>query len=454
MSLIGLAPSANPTVEPLTPNVQSLPAQSTIVDTSITPRNTLVAYVEGAPWLINYYQRTLSKDMALYGHDASSSAVNQTYTKIMNLEVRLQGELTVSQNSTDKRFTSRGTAIIPQGVIANNGDMFAADIGDGREGIFEVTNSTRKTMRSSAVYEIEFNIAFIRQTDLPRYQDLESKIVEILHFMRDYARHGKNPIVSDNTYHNIVEIQKLSRSMATDYLRWFFSNEVGAFLVPGQPEPTYDPFCDAFLRNVVDLYREPGYQRANVFSVQDDNHKNAVTLWDMLRERRYDLISGCRLKFGSFSVVQLSHRPTLRSLYYSRIKNVVCPFPVEDAPDSFYNGDDFVLSEAALTVPASTGGAAQFSDRPTMPTDIILEPAKDVNHGGFYVLSEAFYSDATDGDLSLLEKLTLDFCKGKPVNAAHLHWLISNYRSWPALHRYYYLPICLMLARSLVQEAV
>ena len=56
--------------------------------------------------------------------------------------------------------------------------------------------------------------------------------------------------------------------------------------------------------------------------------------------------------------------------------------------------------------------------------------------------------------VSLLEKLTLDYCKGKPVNSSHLVWLISNYRSWPALHRYYYLPICMMLARSLVQDAI
>ncbi len=65
MSLIQLAPGAKPPVEPLIPNVQSTPAQSTIVDTSIYPRNTLIAYMEGAPWLVNYYQRTLSKDMAL-----------------------------------------------------------------------------------------------------------------------------------------------------------------------------------------------------------------------------------------------------------------------------------------------------------------------------------------------------------------------------------------------------
>ncbi len=454
MSLIQLAPGAKPPVEPLIPNVQSTPAQSTIVDTSIYPRNTLIAYMEGAPWLVNYYQRTLSKDMALYGHDASSSAVNQTYTKILNLETRLQGELTINQNAADKRFTARGTAIIPQGVIANTGDMFAADVGDGREAIFEVTNSTRKTIRAAAVYEIEFNIAFIKQTDQQRYSDLESKVVELVHFLRDYARHGKNPIVADSVFHNLVELKKLSANMVSDYLRWFFSSEIGAFLVPGQLEPTYDPFCDAFLRNVVDMYREPMLQRAVVYSVDADNHKGETTLWDMIKERRYDMISGCRLKFGTFSVGQLSHRAMLRSLYFSRIRNIVYPYTVSPGMDSYYNGADYVLSDMPLEVLPSSGGAAQASDRPTKPADIILQPTKEVNFGGFYVLSEAFYSDATDGDLSLLEKLTLDYCKGKPVNSSHLVWLISNYRSWPALHRYYYLPICMMLARSLVQDAI
>ena len=144
----------------------------------------------------------------------------------------------------------------------------------------------------------------------------------------------------------------------------------------------------------------------------------------------------------------------LRSLYFSRIRNIVYPYPVSPGMDSYYNGADYVLSDMPLEVLPSAGGAAQASDRPTKPADIILQPTKEVNFGGFYVLSEAFYSDATDGDLSLLEKLTLDYCKGKPVNSSHLVWLISNYRSWPALHRYYYLPICMMLARSLVQDAI
>jgi hypothetical protein len=454
MSLIQLAPSTPPAVEPLIPNVQSTPSKSTIVDTSIIPRKTLTAYVEGAPWLVNYYQRTLSKDMALYGHDASSTTVNQTYTKILNLELRLQGELSVSQNTTDKRFTSKGTAFIPQGVIANTGDMFAADVGDGREGIFEITTSTRKTMRDQAIYEIEFSISFIKQTDKPRFDDLEGKIINHVHFLRDYARHGKNPIVTDNTYHDLIQIQSTIRTMSSDYLRWFFSSELSAFIVPGQPNPTYDPFCDAFLRSVVDLYREPTYQRALLFSIQQDNHSNDITFWDMLLQRQYDLISGCRFKFGVFGVGQLNRRPSLRSLYHSRIKTIVYPYPVEQGIDSMYNGDDFVLSQESLAIPIQTGGASQNSDRINKPSDIILEPTKAVNFNGFYVLSEAFYTDGAEGDLSLLEKLTLDFCKGKPVNSSHLRWLISNYRSWPALYRYYYVPICMMLARSLVQEAI
>lgn len=109
-----------------------------------------------------------------------------------------------------------------------------------------------RTIRAAAVYEIEFNIAFIKQTDQQRYSDLESKVVELVHFLRDYARHGKNPIVADSVFHNLVELKKLSANMVSDYLRWFFSSEIGAFLVSGQLEPTYDPFCDAFLRNVVD----------------------------------------------------------------------------------------------------------------------------------------------------------------------------------------------------------
>lgn len=454
MSLIGLAPEAAPPVEPAIPNVQSPAAKSTIVDTSITPRNTLIAYAEGAPWLTHYYQLILSKDAGLYGHDASQSAVNQTYRKILRLEMRLQGELNITQDTQDKRFSGRGTALIPQGVIANSGDMFAADLGDGREGIFEVSNSTRKTMRDQAIYEIEFRLIFIARDDQPRYADLENKVADTVVFMRDYARLGKDPIVATEVFYDIQELYKQQAQITQDYRRWFFSNENACMTVPGQDSTTYDPFADKFLRSVIDTYRDPAFQRAVVHSLQDDNHYNDITLWDLLRERRYDLITGCRLKLGWFATSQLNRFPRFRSLYYSQIRVVVYPVPLEEGPDSRANGMDFILSDGPLNTPPNPGSQAQETPRTNKPKDVILEPLKEVHQGGFYVFSEAFYTGGQDGDLSLLEKLTLDFLNGKPVNTAHLRWLISNYRSWPPLHRYYYLPVCLMLMRSVVQEAI
>ncbi|MGZ7234483.1 hypothetical protein ACXWOU_09515, partial [Streptococcus pyogenes] len=85
----------------------------------------------------------------------------------------------------------------------------------------------------------------------PRFLDIESKVIQTLHFIRDYARFGKNPIVSDDTFKTLIEIQKLNHQIARDYIRWFFSDENACFLVPGQTEPTYDPYADAFLRCVV-----------------------------------------------------------------------------------------------------------------------------------------------------------------------------------------------------------
>ena len=53
-------PIDKPTVEPV--SVYSDDYQSTVVDTTETPIASIITYVEGSPWTVDWYSQVVAKD--------------------------------------------------------------------------------------------------------------------------------------------------------------------------------------------------------------------------------------------------------------------------------------------------------------------------------------------------------------------------------------------------------
>ena len=64
-------PTAEPTIKPNIPKIESVENNSVIVDTKVTPLSSLITYVEGMTYVVNYYVQILSGDSATYGHDVT-----------------------------------------------------------------------------------------------------------------------------------------------------------------------------------------------------------------------------------------------------------------------------------------------------------------------------------------------------------------------------------------------
>ena len=66
--------------------------------------------------------------------------------------IKVNGELSQDQNSEDGSFTVTGSATTLPGLTPITGDMFTADVGDGRVGLFTITSSRRMSMLRDTVY--------------------------------------------------------------------------------------------------------------------------------------------------------------------------------------------------------------------------------------------------------------------------------------------------------------
>lgn len=455
MTLLGIKPSTPLPVQPIVPKIEDPAAKSVVVDNRVTPTNSLATYVEGAAWHVNYYSKIFSTDMATLGHDASSSAVNDQYKLIKRMLLRLQGELSPSQDDVTKRFSVRGTAIVFAGVIANRGDLFMADAGDGREGFFEVTSSKQLSVFKETAYEIEFNLVFFGDETERRY-DLENKVAATYHFVADYSRFGKNPLVTETRFQALLEISSLTSVMVDDYSRWFYSIEYGCMLAPEYSRTTHDPYLDKFLRYAVEVSNYPLLTKARAFVVHEDDMAYALTLWDVIARRHAPSLTQARSRYGVATTQQFFHIPHHRSLRFSRLKDLIYPTQERTQLPPFYN------RMQVQTLPDMIARDAVYSEMPLLdmpPEGVILQALKNVHDGGYYVFSQAFWSDGQAVDeegallpLSLLEKFTLDYIKGNAINPVHLVWLAKSYPRWPLLERYYYMPVVMLLMRSLAVD--
>lgn len=454
MTLLGLSPSAEPPISPQVPATVNPAQQSISIDNSIIPLGSLSQYVEGAPWKVDWLLSILSKDMATVGHDASANPLTQQYKRINGVILKLQNELQPSIDTTTNRWTVRGQAIITGGFIPNKGNMFLGDMGEGRQGCFEVTAIEQKSIFNESVYMADFVLSFFERDQPDRWKDLLTKIQAVYYYYQDYARFGINPIITEGRFNALLGIARLSSIMVDDFARWFFSIEAGSMAVPARGRNLYDPFADDFLRHAVEVSQHPVLSDARLMPMKQDADKHAMTLWDAFRRRDVNTLTYCRRTYATAATRQFYYAPQHRSLRYSRFSELVYPLPHEKV-------HGFLFSSGIATTPGLISRPDEEKALPAVvdkPTGVVLEPIKNVHEDGFYVFSRAFWEPTAVDDvgqplqLSLLEKQAMDYLEGEPLNPEHVLWLAKQYPAWPLMERYYYMPILLLMMRSIAVE--
>ena len=177
------------------PQIEPKEHKSVVVDTKYTPLSNLIVHVEGAKWKVDYYKQVLDRDSSLAGHNPTKQAPYQQYHCIHEYILKVSSPLSTTQEDETKAMRVTGSATCYPPLVANVGDMFVADIGDGRSGIFQITNSEKKSIFKESVYEI--NYALVDYATGDRLNDLNKKVVKDSYFLMDYLEHGQNPLLSN-----------------------------------------------------------------------------------------------------------------------------------------------------------------------------------------------------------------------------------------------------------------
>lgn len=435
--------------KPNTVRIAAPESKTVVTDTRYDPAKSLLTNIEGSSWTVTYFSQVLDSDSALSGQNATLNPIYQQYRRINNFELKVTTPLTASQEADSKSMNFTGSANVYPFVIPNEGDMFYADIGDGKIGLFKVTASERMSVFKDTAHKIEYLMTDYLEDQ--RKADLEAKTVQTLHYVKDYLLHGQNPLIHEQDYQDLLDLEQWRDELIRKYFHWFTSREFKTLLVPGQQNPTYDPFAVKAITSFFDTRQAPELRHLRVLNVDGDQAMKSTCIWDALTRCDERLLRHGHRRTGLVFARSFERNPMMEGIYWSGIHYVVYPKDPELSVDyEFTARPKFVISEDVTAAPTRISSLQDIFAENTLFAGLPYSGAPVINSVGLddhYVFSKAFYEESNEGQ-SKLELCVRDYLKRKALDTRVLTALCRTCHGWGGLERFYFIPILLILINA------
>ncbi len=419
------------------------------VDAKWIPRTSLLTHIEGSSWVVDYYSQVLDTDSNLSGQQYTKNPVYQSYKKISNLEIKVQTPLNTDQDDANKEMKVTGSGVLYPSVIPNEGDMFIADIGEGRTAVFRITSSRKNSIFKEACYDISYTL----DTDnLDKRQDLEQKTVVVYYFHKDFLMNGSNPLVIKNEMDTLINLKKVYDIMLYQYFKRFFSNEYKTMVLPSQIKPTYDHYLTKYILGMFDTHEAIELTHMRLLNLDEDRVSRCDSLWDALKHKDISLLNTSFKRVGLVSALSYERRPTYNGIRYSGMGGVVYPKDPYLTVDHNYVNNVKIVEVEGLVASTDAATASNLLVRAINLRQLDTELDDNlypVTHDDYYVLSANFYNNTTTQ--STLETAVTAYINNSQIDTDQLYNTAKNFHKWGSLEQFYYLPIIMTLVRSVLK---
>lgn len=451
----------SPEVNPI--EVRAYPAayRGIAIDTKYVPKSSMLAWINGSNWRVTYFSQLLDVTQEPTPLAVDRAPPYQQYQRINGIDIKVNQPFDISQNEEIRTFSVTGSGHTYPALVPNVGDMIIGDIGDGRAGLFTITNARRETYLRDSTYAVEWKMVGFLTTQ--QMASLEAKTQVTYYWSSERLGNGCCPYVTEAAQAALSEFAKLRGELIRRYIANFFSVEFFTFLVPDQLNTTYDHFVTKMLLNTIDLKTTWNLRRARILNVMSERVFKVPTVWDMVVNQNESILCGATTRAHLVMTMISRWKPELQAIGYSGIPRMVYPIDAPTDVDSQYSGENRCRPEGIPFQPGQPlrppkGPYRSQVERndpwfkrvpPEEQTDLnqawkYPPDIKPVVIDDYYVFSEAFYYE--DAKLqSKLELLTWQMIKGEPINVDQLLAVTKCCLAWDNLERFYYHPMLIML---------
>lgn len=388
-----------------------------VVRSKDTDINALLPFIQGNSWVVDFYLDISGGDQANTGFslNADEGQIFQQYHRIRDMEIKVTTPLSSEHNPETGNMYYEGTANFYARVKPNEGNVFVADIGDGRTVLFEITRAVPKSVLKNTVYEISYVSKHEVNAEVNRV--LESSTVKTSIFVRESLFGLSRGFFSSEEHSLYLKAKKALSDIHELYGR-FFQDKTNNTLMMTELNH-YDPFVVNFVNhlpkdnlNNSQRYREMvidanGLELGSIYQTLLGEvwpeHKSVV---------KYRHASVRELKgpyiFGGLTV-------SLISTYTDRLP----PVPLEHP----------VMREVPETLP------------------LYHTLVKD-----WYVFTPEFYT--IERPMSVLEREVVGFIKGKTVDLPAVTELAESLKvdTLTEEERFYFTPLVMFLLCIVIRE--
>lgn len=421
------------------------------VDLKRDPKETILAHVEGMSWTIDYYSQVLGRDSGAAGQGLGTDPQFQQYKLIKGMEIKVTTALTPTQDTDTKVMEEDGSATVYPPVIPNKGDMFVADLLDGRLGIFEIVNSQRLAIFREACHSIDYKlISFGEKT---RLDDLARKTIQTAYFEKDFIYHGQNPILVGDDYENVQFLRRNYGTLITQYFKRFYSKEYGTLIMPDQTSVVYDAFLVRAIFQHLSTWDARELTTLRQLNCDDDQVMSADSIWTVLVERNRALIPDAFHQVGYVGAKSFTYNPIFEGIRYSGVDQVIYPL------------DPMVRVDNQQTQNVKAAGEFVPVRRDVMnrkPLSSLINASqddqtkigiKDTFEDSYYVFSKAFYeNDRTTADAqSKLELCVQDYLDGSEIDFSRVRELVEASARWDSVNSFYFIPVLIILIKAVIR---
>lgn len=435
------------------------------IDTKYEDTANLQLWINGSNWTVDYFSQILGPTTEPTTQNLERKPIYQQYRRIRKLPLKVNRSLEGTHTEDIDRFSVTGSGHTYPFLTPNKGDMFIGNIGDGKLGLFTITERRRETFLRNSTYAIEWKM--VQELDSVWMADLELKTMQTLVYSESNLVSGCGPFISAEADADAAWMMQLYNELVRRYLTDFFSPEHHTLLVPDQLEKVYDHFAVKAFTTMIGPSTDIRVSKIRILNVQSEPVMNQPTVWDALI--RHDPARSYDSTERAFLVpTRISRwRPELQAIGYSGIARFVFPIDAPTDVDSQYDLEDRFRPQGTplregrprrpLPGPYRTQAqrdlkwfrrvppeVANAVEAWTVPPDI--HPIVKDTH---YMFSEPFYR--CDGKLqSKLEMLVKQMINREALDLRQLKSVLADCLNWDNLERYYYHVVLLAVIKYAV----
>lgn len=451
MAIAKLQPDASVPIQTTAP--ATIPETKNSIFTSLVPEvkiASLLKYVEGYPWTVNYYGQLLNINNTVEHFDPSSPDLTQPFYKVNGLVLQVTSPLSSSYNEEKGVTTVSGSALMPFNVIPNVGDLILAQVDNGEDAIFHITSVVRKTHRKDSLYEVSYTLHTYTSEQPNFVQILENRINETYFFNKDANHFNRDVLIKPSVKEARDRLVLFLEESKNYYFNTFVNPRTSSLLIPGHPLTLYDPILTRFIAKTVEITDYPSVKiHQHTYSSESIDQ---MSILDCLVTRTMPHPKQMNTTYNFIAAHNLPIRSRLGTVSFNGVNYIIYPTNpnLKHTVGTPRNPEAEYINtiKTSLNYEQVTDLVIKTTNNNNLYDTFLLPELFDED---YYVVTKNFYDYLTDHsvyeELSYVELLMYKFFKQEPIAAEDLAVCVERYKDWSILHKFYLLPVMWFLIK-------